>query len=445
MGETIQADKNANKKDEKKKINDTIIVFKEIIDKNKIALNSNGVPTKPIRKLMQLFKEVSDPRSQRMVLYPLCEIIMASFIAILAGAGSFNEIAAFCVKKSEWLKENFKIKSGVPSHDTFRRVFMLIDPQQLQKATVAFLVENIKLLKRAFSIDDSGMNHVCVDGKVARGTGRLKGTDREVQQLQTLHVYDRSNAICLVSEAIESKTNEIPVAQKMLKLLDLRNTVVTCDALNTQRETINVIDDRKGDYVCALKKNQHAFYQEVETFFTPERLKRIEAGKTNFKETKEKSHNRIETRRYFLSTNVSWLLQTESWKKLKSLVHYSLRTEDINTGKITDESYYYIASLADIELCAQSIRGHWSVEVLHWHLDVNYLEDDTEIIDRVAFQNKSLLNKMALTLTKLIAPILKNSIRLTKKIIAWDLNTFLDAFRILDEDILAEALLNVKA
>ena len=433
---------------EKLKINDTVMVFKEMIDMCKIDINNVGgaIPKKPIRKLLRVFKEVADVRSAKKIIYPLSEIIMAAFIAIMSGADSFTAIAVYCADKKDWLAKYFNVHK-IPSHDTFRRVFMLIDPRHLQKATVAFLVENIKLIKKAFKIDASGLRHVCVDGKTARGTGRLKGTglDREVSQLQTLHVYDRSDAICLISEKISDKTNEIPVAQSILRLFDLRDTVVTFDALNTQLGTINVIADGKGDYVAALKKNQGSFYEEVESYFTPERLEHIKNWKTNYFSKKEKLHNCIETRQYFLSKNVSWLLQSNDWKKLKSIICYLFHSEDINTGKTTDSVYYYIASLTDVELCAQCIRGHWSVEnQLHWNLDVIYHEDDIEIIDRVAYQNRSLLNKMALSLSKLFSKLSKNSISITRQLFGWSTDSILKAFCMLDEDVISESMLSVK-
>jgi predicted transposase YbfD/YdcC len=369
---------------------------------------------------------------------------MIAFLAVMAGAATIADIAMFGVAKEKWLKKYFGIEHGIPSHDTFRRVLSIIHPEQLQRATVAFLLDNIKLMKRAFNIKE-GTKQYCVDGKTARGTGRLKGCEREVKQLHTLHVYDRSDGICLVSQEVGDKTNEIPVAQSILKLLDLKGSIVSFDALNTQRETIAVIVGQKGDYVAALKGNQPDLYNEVLSFFTPARLERIKSAGTNYIEVKEKQHSRIEVRQYYLSKNVSWLMQLQDWPGLKSIMYYSLHTEDVNTGKTTDEKYCYISSITDAELCADAVRGHWSIEnQLHWHLDVNFLEDSTEIIDRAAFQNFSLLNKMALSLLKLIAPIQKCSVRSTRKCVGWDIDILVRTFRMLDEDMLADAVLNVK-
>lgn len=426
------------------KVENTILMFKEMVSGYEITLPSEGIPRKPIRKLIRFFQTVEDARLQGLVSYPLHEILMIAFLAVMAGAGTIFDIAMFGSSNAAWLKENFGVEHGIPSHDTIRRVLSLIHPAQLQAATVSFLLENIKTLKRAFRIED-GVKQYCVDGKTARGTGRLKGSEREVKQMHTLHVYDRSDGICLVSKEVGEKTNEIPVAQEILRMLDLKGSVVSFDALNTQRETVAAVVGQKGDYVAALKGNQRELYQEAASFFTPSLLRRIETKGTNFIEVKEKKHNRIEVRRYYLSTNVSWLVQIEDWPGMKSLVYYSLHTEDVNTGKTSKEIYCYLSSLTDVELCADVIRGHWAVEnQLHWHLDVNFLEDSTEIIDRASFQNFSLLNKMALSIFKLIAPIQKLSVRSTKKYIGWNIDALIKAFRILDEDILADAILDVK-
>jgi predicted transposase YbfD/YdcC len=388
-------------------------------------------------------KSIEDTRSEGKVIYPLHEIVMVAYLAIMAGASTIADIANFANDKNKWLEKYFMIKHGVPSHDTFRRVLSLIDPAYLQTATVAFLIDNIKVLKRAFKIE-TGIKQYCVDGKVARGTGRLKDTDREIKQLQTLHIYDRTDDIGVVSKAINEKTNEIPVAQAMLKMMDLRGAIVSFDSLHTQLETISIVTGQKGNYVAALKGNQPSFHDEVASYFTPKRLKQIKDKKNGYVEFSEKAHNCIEIRKYYLSKNVSWLTQINEWKGLKSIIFYSLHKENLVTGKITDETYCYIASITDVNVCADAIRGHWSVEVLHWHLDCNFGEDDTEIIDRNAFQNFSLLNKMALSLSKLIAPLLKCSVRSTRKRVGWDVDILLKAFCILDEDILAETLKNVK-
>jgi predicted transposase YbfD/YdcC len=303
----------------------------------------------------------------------------------------------------------------------------------------------MKIIKRAFKIKTEGLRQYCVDGKEAKGTGRNPGLEKDkIRNLQTLHVYDLSDGICLISKAIDTKTNEIPTAQEVLRTMQLKNVVVSFDALNTQRDTISVIVNQKGDYIGALKGNQEGLFEEVDSYFTPKRLQQIRDKKETYYETKEKAHNCIETRRYYLTRNTDWFYDKDAWAKLRSFICYIKTSENVRTGKCTTEKRYYIASLTDVETCADGIRGHWSVEnQLHWQLDSNFDEDDNMTVDRNAFQNFSLMNKLALSLTKLASKILKKSVRATRNITGWDIDSTIKIFCAFDEDILTQALMNV--
>ena len=200
----------------------------------------------------------------------------------------------------------------------------------------------------------------------------------------TLGIY------CLFSVPIDKKTNEIPTAQVLLGKMQLKNCVVTFDAMNTQKETVGVIHGGKGDYVGGLKGNQQTFYNEVVLFFSEDELKDIEQKGKYYRSYIEKSHNRIEKRTYYMTTKIKWFADLPLWANLKSFICYDLETEDLVTGKKTKERRYYIASLTDIELCSDAIRGHWCIEnQLHWHLDVTFSEDDNTTIDKNAFNNLS--------------------------------------------------------
>lgn len=162
-----------------------------------------------------LFRSVDDSRLDGMVEYPLVEILLLVFLAVLANASTWADIAHFAESKKRWLKKFVPLKNGVPSHDTFRRVFSLIDPLSLQQATVSFLMENMAALRRCLSLPTDGYRLICVDGKEEKGTGRKYGTAEVVRNLQTLHVYDATHSVCLFSQPIDSKTNEIPDAREI--------------------------------------------------------------------------------------------------------------------------------------------------------------------------------------------------------------------------------------
>lgn len=428
------------------KICKPLFEYKEIITSTGITLDDYTPPKKTMKRFIRLLKTIDDARTQGMIDYLLFEIIAIAFLAALANASTWHEIEDFGNSKIKWLKKFLKLKNGIPSHDTFRRVFSIIDPEQLQNATVFFLIENMEKIKKSLNITD-GKRLICVDGKEQKGTGRKYGTDCEMRNLQTLHVYDASNGVCLFSKSIDEKTNEIPVAQEILKCMQLTNSIVTFDALNTQKKTIEIIVEQKGDYVGALKGNHGTFANEVTEYFTDEIRAKIKKSDKNYYETIEKSHSQVEKRCYYLTTSINWFEDKDDWKKLRGFLCYEKIIYNTITNKETKEIRYYITSLKDVELCADAIRGHWSVEnQLHWHLDYNFGEDDNTTTDKNAFNNLSLLNKLCLSLYKLVQPLMKNnSIRRIKKGFSWSIEDslalILNSF---DEDTLSQALNNAK-
>lgn len=355
-----------------------------------------------------------------MIDYPLEEIILIAFLAVLGNASNWAEMERFGRHKERWLKKFITLKNGTPSHDTFRRVFSLIDTKQLQDVTIAFLLKNLHEIKRALNIKDDGYRQICVDGKEQRGTGRKYQCEDKVRNLQTLHVYDASNALCLYSQAISEKTNEIPVAQDILKEMNLKDCIVSFDALHMQKDTVAIIRDQKGHYIGGLKGNQSNLHEEAADYFKEEELLSFYRQKGDYYETIEKAHGQIEKRTYYLVKAMK-RKATKAWKGLKSFICYVKEVQDLNGKGKKTEIRYYATSLEDIELCAQAIRGHWAVEnSLHWHLDYSLNEDNNATMDKTAFHNYSLINKMVLSLCKLAKPIIGSpSIRILRKELGW--------------------------
>ena len=398
-------------------INHVIMEYADVLSQTGIPADTRP-PKAVIRRFVRVFSGVEDRRVDSMTDYPLTEVLLITFLAVLANASTWTEIAQFGEEKERWLRKFLRLKHGIPSHDTFRRVFSLIDGDTLQRATVSFLVENMAALRRCVGARDDGYRLVCVDGKEERGTGRKYGTAEAVRNLQTLHVYDATHSICLRSCPIDQKTNEIPVAQDALKALDLRRTIVTFDALHTQKETVAVITGRKGDYVGGLKGNQSGLLEAVSSVFTKAKKAQVKKG-TDFYETSEKSHSQVETRRFY---RVPASCGKEEWAGLKSFICYEKHTCNIITGQEQTEYRFYISSLQDVALIAQAIRGHWAVEnSLHWHLDYSFSEDAQATMDKQAFQNLSLINKLVLSLCKLAQPAMKSSIRTLRLRFSWNL------------------------
>jgi predicted transposase YbfD/YdcC len=367
---------------------------------------------KVVKRFVRLAKKVPDARMKGMIEYPMKEILLVAFFAVLSGAETWTQMQRFGEIREPWLRKFLKYRNGVPSHDTFRRVFSLIDPNALCSLTVDFLMENMSKIKASLGIEPSGIRLINIDGKQANGTGRKRGKDGASPNLQTLNVYDASNGICLAAKNIESKTNEIPAAQEALRMLDIRGAVVTCDALNTQKKTMGVIAEGKGQYVAALKGNHHTFYTEVDEYFDEGRLKDIRKKGANFVTSTDKAHSKVERRSFYLTTDVKWFEDKGEWANLRAFVCFEKIMTDTATGEVTKERRLFISGVKDAELCAEAIRGHWSVENrLHWHLDFSFGDDDDMTTDKNAYLNFSLFRRMALTLCKMSQPFMKCSIR----------------------------------
>lgn len=426
-----------------------IAEYKDIIIATGITLDDYKPPKKTIKRFIRLLKKIDDSRIAKMIEYPLYEILLIAFLAILGNASSWNEISKFGKTKNKWLKKFLKLENGIPSHDTFRRVFGLVEPEQLGDATVLFLLENMEKIKKSLGIKVSkdSKRLICVDGKEQKGTGRKYGTDAKLKNLQTLHIYDASNAICLCSKPIDSKTNEIPTAQEILRDMQLKGAIISFDAMHTQKKTIEIIAENKGNYIGALKGNHEIFENEVRDYFSEKCKNKIRENEVNYYKTIEKAHSQVETREYYLNLSINWFEDKKDWGKLRGFICYEKTIYNMVTGKESNEVRYYITSLKDVELCAEAIRGHWSVEnQLHWHLDSNFYEDDNTTTDKNAFNNFSILNKMVLSLCKLAQPLMGNSsIRSIRKIFSWELEDglalLLNSF---DEETLKQALKKAK-
>lgn len=422
-----------------------ILEYKEVIGNLNLDFDNYNPPKHTMKHFVRLLKEIDDVRVKKMTDYPLEEIIVIAFLAVLGNANGWKDIADFGKEKEMWLRKFLKLEYGIPSHDTFERVFSLINSKELEAVTVTFMSENIDKIRKAMKTGKGLKRLICVDGKEAKGTGRKYGTEEEIRNLQTLHVYDASYGICLYSELINKKTNEIPVAQRILETIELKDAIVTFDALNTQKKTISTIINQKGSYVGALKGNHEIFESEVVNLFSEDMKKNIKDKGVNYFKTLEKLHNKVETRRFYLSTDVKWFADLKEWAKLKSFICYEKTSFDIVTKKESKEVRHYISNLTDVELCADAIRGHWGVEnLLHWHLDANFREDENSTMNKTAFNNLSIINKMVLSLMKLAQPIIGNfSIRSLRKKFAWstedNIAKVLNAF---DDETLIEAISN---
>ena len=450
------------------RVSNVLLTYQQMVHGKELHNIEQELSEEKVLGIIHLFDNIKDVRVPGMVLYPLDEILVIAFLAVLSGADTWVEIAQFAKGKMEWLGGFLQLKNGVPSHDTFQRVFGLIEKSELQEITVKYLESIMDTVKTEIGkiqqerVDKNASEetaeeettekrHLSMDGKEERGTGRKPQTEEEVQNTQTFHVYDCSTGICLKSEVIERKTNEIPVGQQLLGVMDLRNSIVTADALHTQKNTCSIIIQRKGQYVLGLKGNQKNLLEETRLCFTERAKKAAEKTKggknPRYYETKEKAHNQLEKRRYYMVKAYHEPAdKNDTWAGLKTFIMLEKEVENLVTNEKKLEVRYYISSLTDIHLCAQMIREHWGVEnKLHWHLDYTFHMDENTTTDRIAFTNLGLMKKMALTLLKLFQPLMKGrvSLRVLRKRAGWETEKIVTMlFASLSRDNIRAALMN---
>ena len=273
--------------------------------------------------------------------------------------------------------------------------------------------------------ENSGMNGsihekgiLSVDGKVSCGSARKETAGGKVKALQTLNVYSGDYGICLAQKFIEEKTNEIPAAQEILRLMDLEKTIVTADAMNCQKETAAVTVGGKGDYVLALKGNRALFYDEVKSYFD-EGMRRNIQKEGGYKKTAELEQGGTAIREYYITEDTGWFREKKKWKGLKSfgMVHKVLKKTD---GSRIEEDRYYICSIeGDAEEFERAARGHWGVEnCLHWHLDFTFRDDKNTSMAKTGSKNLQIMKKIALSILRLV----KESYKLSMKRIRYDLS-----------------------
>ena len=352
-------------------------------------------------------KGVTDVRCQGKICYKLWDIIVCVILANFANIYDWEDIEEFVKMHYKWLRTFLQMTGGIPSYQTFERVFSLIDYKELEKILVDFY-QNI--------IFNSTMTSdvMCIDGRVDRGSSRNQ-TDYsdEIRPLNSLNVFSNLYGICLASEMIDVKNNEMHAVERILDRINVKGSIITWDALNTQTFNVQKVVDKKADYVVPIKANQGNFYNDLKDYFDEKELEMIIAGKTKtaYIIQSEKSHSSYITYEYFQAEDVDWYFDKEKWKKLKSIGLVKKTIEKNN--KITVEKRYYISSLnLDIINFSKAIRMHWLVEnKLHWHLDFTFREDDNTTVNKQALMNLQLINKFTLATLNRVKPFYNKSLK----------------------------------
>lgn len=356
-----------------------------------------------MNELLDWMDYIEDVRQEKKVRHKLKDIIVIVLFATLANVDDWVEMEFFAHYHQDYLRKYIELKNGIPSHDTLCRVFGMISPEVIQQLYQKWQ----ELLNR-----DEGeaiKKIICIDGKTMRSNKRKDGKPSHI-----VSAWSREDGFCLGQKAVEEKSNEITAIPQVLEKVRIKGQVVTIDAMGTQTAIAEKIRSRRGDYVLALKRNQGNLYEDVSLYMKDgeEKKKIREAG--NYKRTAEKARGQIEIREYYQTEDIGWIPQKKEWKGLKSIgmEEKTIRAE----GKEEKKEYrYYISSLkADAELFSRAVRGHWSVESMHWHLDVTFREDANTTLDKQAAQNLNIIRKWSLSILKMIE-LFRPNISMKKK------------------------------
>jgi predicted transposase YbfD/YdcC len=347
------------------------------------------------RCVVECFEGLPDPRRDRTRRHKLTDILVIGLCSTLTVGEGFTDMECFGSAHEEWFRSFLELPNGIPSHDTFNRVFSAIDPRRFLECFVEWVQGVCSAVQGEV---------VAIDGKAIR-----RAVNSGAPLPHIVSAFASENGLALGQVKVDDKSNEITAIPELLRLLALKGCIVTMDAMGCQKEIAAQIVEKGADYVLSLKGNQNVALEEFKQYFgyalfddkgksLPER--RGKPGTMSFFESAEKGHGRLDVRRYWHTTDIHWFAGRKLWKGLTSVG--MVQSERTVNGKRSVERRYYLSSLPlGAETFARAVRAHWSVEnSLHWSLDVTFGEDQSRARTRHAAQNLATLRRLALNLVK---------------------------------------------
>lgn len=354
---------------------------------------------------LEYFKDMPDHRQPGKVIYPLDEILVLCLLAVLAGAESFTDIARFGEKKLGLLRRFRPFASGTPAHDHLGDIFATLDAGAFRNCFVAWVSALIKTPAEV----------IAIDGKTSRRSGSKKNAKEPIHMVSAFAARQR---LVMGQVAVAEKSNEIVAIPALLDMMAIEGAVVTIDAMGCQRAIAKKINDKKADYIIALKGNQTTLHEDVKLFVAEQKAVDFKDTTVSRHETIDGEHGRIETRKYTVLHDVDWLQERHNWPGLAGVVMVESQRE--TKEKIERETRFYITSLTLLAaFVGPMIRDHWAIEnSLHWVMDMVFRDDECRVRTENAPENFVTLKHMANNLIRR-APG-KDSQRLKRMTAAWD-------------------------
>jgi predicted transposase YbfD/YdcC len=337
------------------------------------------------------FANLEDPRIDRTKRHSLLDILVIAICAVICGADNWEEVQLFGEAKEKWFKTFLELPNGIPSHDTFWRVFARLDPQQFQESFVNWISSVAEVTRGQV---------IAIDGKTLR-----RSHDRALGRgaIDMVSAWAAENHLVLGQVKVDDKSNEITAIPELLRVLEVSGCIITIDALGCQKEIAAAIVDQEADYVLALKENHGRLYADLVQLFDDLQASDLKAYACSQARTVNKNHGRLETRTCWVIADPTVLMQLRDapdWKGLQAVVKVHARRQ---VGQeVSEKDRYFIASLApQAERMLEVVRSHWSIEnELHWVLDLAFREDESRIRKDHGPENFAVLRHIAVNLVK---------------------------------------------
>jgi predicted transposase YbfD/YdcC len=336
------------------------------------------------------FGKLKDPRIDRKKLHKLLDIMVIAICAAICGADTWEDVETFGEAKEKWLREFLELPNGIPSHDTFNRVFNRLDPEQFQSCFISWINAASQIIAGQV---------IAIDGKVVR-----RSHDRGIGKaaIDMVSAWATANHLVLGQVKVDEKSNEITAIPQLLKALEISGCIITIDAMGCQTEIAAEIIEQEADYVLALKDNQGQLFEDVQLLFDDLENSNYKAYAYDYNKTVNKGHGRIEIRECWTISDLEILPHLRGYQRWSGLVSVSrIRSQRWIGDEKSCEDRYHIASLTGAKRILSVVRSHWGIEnQLHWCLDIAFDEDRCRVRKKHGAENFAVLRHIALNLLK---------------------------------------------